>query len=83
MEVYAVFFDNKGNDLFGSDSLYRLDGRNTLHNMIIDSVERANRLKNVKKNIGGFRIVRCSHLRDLEKGSVLYTHTFPQNMIEK
>lgn len=74
MKVYTVFFDNKGSDLFGSDSVYRLDGRNTLHKMISDSIDRAERLKNVQKRIAGFKIVRCSHLRDLEKGKILYTH---------
>jgi len=44
--------------LCGSDSVYILDGRNTLETMKEDAKERMRKLKNVQSHITGFKILK-------------------------
>ncbi len=56
-------------DACGSDSVFRLDGRNNINNMIFDTEQRMNRLKNVQSYLF-YDIVKGSKIQN--NNQVLY-----------
>ena len=59
-------------DILGSNSVFILDGRNSIDTMINDCIEQKS--CKVSKEITGFKIVRANSF--LEEGSIIYEHLF-------
>ena len=63
MKIYAEFFNKEGKPFCGSDSVYMLDGRNSIKTMKEDIYRRANRLLYVKSNIGFYKIYKGERIQ--------------------
>ena len=55
---YFAKFTEKGIEGLGSDSVFVLDGRCNIHQMILDATKQMLRLKAIKPNYDGFKIMK-------------------------
>jgi fructosamine-3-kinase len=55
---FLDFFNGKIQEPCGSDSVFILDGRNTLETMIQDSKDRLEKMKNVHPTLIGFKVMK-------------------------
>lgn len=56
MKTFFIFTDKQGNEITGSDQLFRPDQRLTLYNKLAEAQKRAEQLSNVKPFIAGVNI---------------------------
>lgn len=55
----------------GSDSVYILDGRNSIDNMIFDAERRMEKMRTIHTYIIGYKIIKAQSL--LDTGTILYS----------
>jgi hypothetical protein len=56
-------------EMCGSDSVYILDGRNNLENMVCDAEKRMEKMRTIHADICGYKIIRAQRLSDI--GTIL------------